>query len=880
MRNLKRALSLALAAAMLISLMVVGASAASYGDADSIDNTEAVDFLTAIGVVGGDQNGNYNPDATLTRAEFCVMIANALTGGTFDRTLFEGTNTPFTDVPGHWGQAYIAYCYSVGVIAGTSATTFGPDNTLTAAQASAILLSALGYNQNSEFAANGQFELNVTRWAQNAGLYDELSVSATAGITRDQTAKLIYNAMMIATPVVYSNLINAYSTEGYGSLSGVVLRGDSTAPAVGFNYTLAHTVFNLDQGLTYLTGISYNPDKGEYTYTFNHEADSYMGPEITTGEYDDASLVSTQDFSDLFGQKVNVIYKDVTGSPREIYGINGEGEVVASDVISSITDTDGNALTATDKDTKIKIGNSEYRLAAAASLDDGTFVRAFNYNNDSTNVSLAYAAANRADYYSFDAIDNNGDSRIDCFVVYPVTIGRVTYVGNTNVNVDTTYGAASRYSLEDDTIYDGIAKDDYVVITDGLDGNYVVEELTDVISNQVVSKVDRVSGSSVTQMVMNGVTYKIDDTTLDDVSSNIVGKELKKAVAYNGYLFYTNSDAAATGIDNFAVVIKAEATASGLNAHAQARLLLTSGEQIVVDLANGHDDFSDKSGYLVTYTVENDLYTLTDADTASVSGYDFDSVQANVNYVKSTGMVGTAYISDSAVIFVKDNNGNWTTITGAELKTKGNETVRVAYCDRDPSTGYSSVVLAKINDAVVTSNLTYGYVTSGISQVRTDDGIVAQFTLWNGNGSATVTTDNTYASLSGLAKGNIITYDNLGNGVIHVNNANLSLTEAAVLAYDGGENIQFSQAEVDTDGQVTIGTAVNAEITDDTVILYIDSADVVGIEGGSIRLATETADSNSTTREYYTNVGYTLVNGDEVQLLVVEVNNNYSNVTM
>ena len=32
MRNLKRALSLALAAAMLISLMVVGASAASYGD--------------------------------------------------------------------------------------------------------------------------------------------------------------------------------------------------------------------------------------------------------------------------------------------------------------------------------------------------------------------------------------------------------------------------------------------------------------------------------------------------------------------------------------------------------------------------------------------------------------------------------------------------------------------------------------------------------------------------------------------------------------------------------------------------------------------------------------------------------------------------------
>ena len=70
MRNLKRALSLALAAAMLVSLMVVGASAASYGDQDKVSQAEAVDVLTGLGIVGGDQNGNFNPTATLTRAEF------------------------------------------------------------------------------------------------------------------------------------------------------------------------------------------------------------------------------------------------------------------------------------------------------------------------------------------------------------------------------------------------------------------------------------------------------------------------------------------------------------------------------------------------------------------------------------------------------------------------------------------------------------------------------------------------------------------------------------------------------------------------------------------------------------------------------------------
>ena len=126
MRNLKRALSLALAAAMLIGMMVVGASAASYKDEASIANTEAVDVLSGLGVIGGDQNGNFNPTATLTRAEFCVMMGNALTGGKFDKTLFEGTVTPFTDINGHWGQAYIAYCYSAGVIAGTSTPLSAP----------------------------------------------------------------------------------------------------------------------------------------------------------------------------------------------------------------------------------------------------------------------------------------------------------------------------------------------------------------------------------------------------------------------------------------------------------------------------------------------------------------------------------------------------------------------------------------------------------------------------------------------------------------------------------------------------------------------------------------------------------------------------------
>ena len=51
MRNLKRALSLGLTAAMISGLMVMGSSAASYADVTSEDNMEAIEVLQAVGIM-------------------------------------------------------------------------------------------------------------------------------------------------------------------------------------------------------------------------------------------------------------------------------------------------------------------------------------------------------------------------------------------------------------------------------------------------------------------------------------------------------------------------------------------------------------------------------------------------------------------------------------------------------------------------------------------------------------------------------------------------------------------------------------------------------------------------------------------------------------
>ena len=80
MRNLKRALSLVMAAAMLIGMMAVSASAADtyedFTDKDEIKNTEAVNTMVSLGVINGKEDGSYfDPTGIVTRAAMAKLLA-------------------------------------------------------------------------------------------------------------------------------------------------------------------------------------------------------------------------------------------------------------------------------------------------------------------------------------------------------------------------------------------------------------------------------------------------------------------------------------------------------------------------------------------------------------------------------------------------------------------------------------------------------------------------------------------------------------------------------------------------------------------------------------------------------------------------------------
>ena len=81
MRNLKRTLSLALAAVMLMGMMVVGAGAASsdFTDADEIKNVEAVDVMVALGILEGGDKGDFQPNSILTREQAAKIICYMVT---------------------------------------------------------------------------------------------------------------------------------------------------------------------------------------------------------------------------------------------------------------------------------------------------------------------------------------------------------------------------------------------------------------------------------------------------------------------------------------------------------------------------------------------------------------------------------------------------------------------------------------------------------------------------------------------------------------------------------------------------------------------------------------------------------------------------------
>ncbi len=169
-------------------------------------------LLSALGIMEGYDDGSYRLENNLTRAEFTKITVTA----SENRKAVSSAMavSPFADVPySLWSAPYIQLAAEKGYVNGYLDSTFRPDSPITYAEAVAVFLRLLGY-QNSDFGAlwpHGHMEI-----ATQIGLTNGVSLDPAASISRGDTVTLLYNLLdenLKGTNTKYISVLECNSTD-------------------------------------------------------------------------------------------------------------------------------------------------------------------------------------------------------------------------------------------------------------------------------------------------------------------------------------------------------------------------------------------------------------------------------------------------------------------------------------------------------------------------------------------------------------------------------------------------------------------------------------------------------------------------------------------
>ena len=803
----KKVLSLVLCVAVMLSVMVMGAGAA-FSDQDKIENTEAVNMCTALNIIGGYEDGSYHPERNIERSEITKMICVALNGGKEPNLAVPATPT-FSDVRGSadaWAEKYIESCAAQGIVSGVGGGRFSPAGNVTGSQLAKMLLVALGYRADeANFTGNG-WDTNVNVIATQKGLYEGLeNMDVSAALTRDNAAQMIWNALQ-AVEVEYTYTL---VTENGQLVSKVVVQ-DKAPATVGSNkydYTLLYDKYKAvmtNDADTYdtltMTKYKWNDKNGEYDYTF------------TDDKNNEHTFSSAADYTALFAQQVNVVYKNTTDKP--VYGIYAEDSQVLYEGIAG-------DIEANDQDS-IKIDGVKYKV------DDDNGLAGVEYYAENVYTS-AGNSTNAQDYYTVRVIDLDGDDEVDCVVYLPFSVEKVTYVGTKSVTAGTSY------TFEDDNIYDGIAKDDYAVIVKSANTADGKDTLTkaDTISGKV-------TGTKTNEVAVDGTWYNLVSGVSVSMGSSY------DFVVVNGYVF--GADLTAESVKDVLFLSARdtyEANFGGKTAIVEAKVMIGKDEEIInVEklegklISNTNDPKYTKEDTLkaglYTYTVNsNGNYELKAVnDDNNKAGYDSYVADAG-KFTNSTDKLGNGLtIADDAVVYVqKDDSGTISglaCITGKALKEFNKDfgdKLAVALVSEVNGIEYAKVVaLVDDNETPPTASYDdeYGYVldkNGGVYLSELDDGTeVTYMTIWNGTEELKVYVEGNETSIE---VGDVVSYEVVSDQEIE----DISVATSQPVAITG--------LETKSEGAIVYETGSaqkNLTLDEDVVVIGIDTTNKTGAD--------------------------------------------------
>ena len=711
------------------------AGAAFTDSADIKVKSEVVDTLVELGVIQGYDDGSFRPNETVTRAQMAKMIYVLRTGNS-DASAYNDDYTTFTDISTHWGRGYIKYCQSLGIIAGKSATVFAPDVKVTTQEAAKMLLVTLGYDAKKAGLVGTGWASKTNALADENGLLDDVNTSFSGPCPRQYAAQLIYNTIDAPTVV--------WRDDAYHHTN--VLDKD--------NQTVGEKYMGLKKTVATLTNVTKTSGKDTYELTLDNRNDA----DSTDGAYAIMSFTNVaKDYSALKYKTVTVLHKD----RKTVFG------VYATDDNTEKTGLLKNLKM--DSAKKVKLNGTKYDLATDAQGNEKTSVYV-NGSKISDNIStfvntygdgatLKYKNAAYLQGTSVSLLATDGTSNYSILNVKTYAVGKVTNVGSDYVNVSWKAGDKSftetKCNDDDWDWYDGIKKDDYVIMTAA--GNYAsghgLIEKADVVSGKVtaVKSTDAVSVGG-NWYTMAGRDNSNDSTVANQYNSMVVRPNTNSTVdmvVVNGYVYYT--DTTKGSIEDVALLVEAAAK-GGTGSKWEARLIFSDGSDKTVDIEKNWEDKDNKtnpitamnesdSPILVTYTVSKDVYTLTQIGANHT--YDGDTDYETAGYDAYVAITGANIVTDGSVkggTFAVKNDKGQTVSNVARMYYEATGSVFVKYdgtpvnangkalvADARSSTGYyvagttTEATLKGFNDAsykVITGKAASNYDKKTLTEVK------------------------------------------------------------------------------------------------------------------------------------------------------------------
>ena len=855
------------------------AGAASFTDEADIseNNRDAVELLTTLGIIKGYEDGSFDPEGTVDRAEMAKMIYTIRNGGNDDASAHVGNTTSFTDISGHWAEGYIKYLQNTGIVAGKSATQFAPDAQVTTAEAMKMALALAGYDEVNAGLTGIDWQKNTLTYATTIGLTDDVNSAMSAGCSRQDAAQILANVLE-ANAVRYSSIVENFVND---SKTGLSYGGD---PITVGNKWMDLTIYvgqMVSSGELNINGVA---DAGKDRFVVDVDTVDGVNVSDVRNWYDNFwyvrdNLISCkdgEDHTDLVGMEVKVLVGD---KEDEVYGVYATS---TSNVVETTMDK-----VDVENDLDLTVDEVTYDAKDAAVYVD--------LDADAKDVATVFTTNGQAVADTVKMIDWDDDGDYETILVNTVSVSKVNYVSSSSItlsavgasNMDRNIGNKLDNSevldFDDNTIAEDIAKGDFAVVTiNDYDDSWNVEVATVVEGtvNGIVKNERKVRVDGTWYTLANSKAdvdpkdNMYDLYTAQGSRDDFVNKDEVTLYVVGEIAYYAEATKGNDVNRSVLMVYDVQDTTDSWGSRDQAKVIFPNGDKETVTINNDGVDLGDlKPGQMYYYTTNNDdeyiLTVLGNGANQEDAGY--ENVEADKNGIDDNNRFGGRTIADEAIVFALVGGDDAEVYTGKAIKDAkltGTATkvahgqLGQALQETDNGFTYTRMMNIDIADNTIDTTTAYGYlVTDGTYSYNSELGqYVMEYSFWNGEEVVDAIELTSSNKERWATKHTIIAYAEDGDYIKDVKVAD-GLTYAALVGYSNG---QVSLDKENGGNQV-------ADVDADTITFYVDSnatnSSKIGQQGDGWDYVAPIRNG-----KHLINVAYVMDNdGEDVKFIVIDV---------